>query len=124
MNFGSCSRRAVSSTQRIANQVERAGFELDRRRLDVAHVGLQPVQVRLARLPVVRVAFERQVVALDPLLEDERSGADRFGLLGSGLDVDRLLVEHVQVLEEVEQRRPRAVRLEDDGVLVRACRWW
>ena len=49
---------------------------------------LDAIQVRLAGLPVVRVLLERDVVALDPLDERERSRADGLVLLGRCLRID------------------------------------
>src|SRR5438874_141672 len=104
--------------ERITNQVEGACLQLDGRRLNVTNVGLQPIQIGLATLPVIGVTVEAEMIALDPVLEDKRSGTHSLCLLRAGLHVDRSLVEHVQILEQVEDCRAGTVGRQNDGVFI------
>ena len=72
------------------------------------------VQVRQPRLEVGRVALERDVVALHPLDELERTGAD--GLARRIAALDRLAVHDLAVGGEVgEERAERRLQVEGGG---------
>lgn len=47
------------------------------------------VEIRLAGVPVVRIAFEQDMAALLPLLEDEGAGSDRCAAIGIGQRICR-----------------------------------
>jgi hypothetical protein len=68
-------------------------------------------------LPVVRVLGEGGVVALHPF--DELVRSRTVGLRRRVRRLDRLLVDDVQRLEQVEREWLWLVRLQDDRVLVR-----
>ena len=59
----------------------------------------------LTRLPVILVPGQREVIALRPLHERERSGANRLRLGIRALHRDR--IDDVEVFEHVEGGRPR-----------------
>src|SRR5215204_5983662 len=53
-------------------------FECDERSLPIWHdADLHAIQIRLARLPVIRVAPHRRVATRDPLVKPEWSSADK-----------------------------------------------
>ena len=66
------------------------------------------VEVRSAGLPVVRVALERQVVALAPTRTKMNGPVPTALVLASGPS-SGVLVDDVEVLEEVEHGRPRLI---------------
>ena len=111
--------RILAQPHRVAQQrqngdVEAAAFELGGHRLRIGEdADPDAVQIGLAGLPVVRVLLERDVVALDPFDERERTGADRLVLLGRGLWIDQ-----VGPGQDVEQRWPGLGRVKHHGVCV------
>ena len=98
------------------HQVDRAGLELDQRRLRLDHTRHEAVEVRLARLPVALVLGERERLTLLPFIQHEGARANGLGARVRAFHRDR--VDDVHPLEEVEHRRARRFRLEHDGVLV------
>ena len=80
--------------------VELAGAQpVDAALVDEQEPKLDAVEVRLALDEVVGVLLQRDVVALDPLDELERPGADRVARRVGRLD--RLLVDDLAVVREV-----------------------
>ena len=96
-----------------------AALELELPRVVARRVGPgHAVQVRQARLPVVRVLYQLERLALVPVVPLERAGADRR-LVEGGLGLAAVVVRHDVVREQRqvgEQRGPRELEADYHGL--------
>ncbi len=81
------------------------------------------VQIRLALVPVVRIAFEQAVIAFHPLLEHERAGTDRLVVVRIVEDVRafvQMLRKHLRTVavERTQHGKRRFREVDDNGVVV------
>ena len=98
------------------DQIEGAG-QLHHHRLRIFQdADSDGVEIRPTALPIARVPSEENVVARSPLGELERTRPD--GLRPGIRALHRDRIDDVEVLEEVEHRRPGLLGLEHDRALV------
>ena len=88
----------------------------DHRRLVAEDGNQDAVQVGFAGLPIVGISGEGRMIAGHPLSQLERPGTDSFGLAIRSLQ--RRFIADLDELQQIEHRRARLVRTQDDGVLV------